>query len=115
MMSMIRYVDHTYRDFSCYIDDGGELVKHKKCDRNFPAKVHQMLSDERHYGAITWMPHGRAFKVLDKDLLISSALPEYITCKKYESFTRQLNAWGFKRLYQSGPGEGSIGVYVVSE
>jgi len=27
-------------------------------------------------------------------------------CNKYESFTRQLNAWGFKRLYQSGSDSG---------
>lgn len=42
----------------------------------------------------TSQPHGRAFKVLDKDLLISDVIPNYFICRKYESFTRQLNGWG---------------------
>ncbi|KAL7550043.1 hypothetical protein ACHAWF_013309 [Thalassiosira exigua] len=63
-----------------------------------------MLSDPENSRAVTWMPHGRAWKILDKEVLVSEILPRYkITCTKYESFSRQLNAWGFKRLYQSGP------------
>ena len=49
-------------------------------------------------------PHGRAFKILSKEKLISDVLPNYYVCKKYGSFSRQLNGWGFKRLHQSGPG-----------
>jgi len=105
MSSSLKYVDHTYRDFSRYIDEGGQLIKHKKCEANFPAKLHKMLSESTHSDVITWMPHGRAWKILDKDLLFSSVIPQYFVCKKYESFTRQLNGWGFKRLYQSGPGK----------
>lgn len=103
MANSLRYVDHTYRDFSQYTDHGGQLIKHKKCNNNFPAKVHLILSNPDHSHVITWMPHGRAWKVLDKKALIASVLPQYLVCKKYESFTRQLNGWGFKRLYQSGP------------
>lgn len=29
-------------------------------------------------------------------------MPKYFVQSKYESFTRQLNGWGFKRLHQSG-------------
>ena len=29
-------------------------------------------------------------------------VPKYFVQSKYESFTRQLNGWGFKRLHQSG-------------
>ena len=54
-MALLRYVDHTYRDFSRYIEDGGQIVKHKKYDRNFPSKVHQMLSDPKNADAIAWM------------------------------------------------------------
>ena len=46
----LRYVDHTYRDFSHYIEEGGELVKHKKSSNNFPARLHRMLSKEEHSG-----------------------------------------------------------------
>ena len=48
------------------------------------------------------MPHGRAWKIHDKDLLIDEVAPRYFVQTKYQSFTRQLNGWGFKRLHQSG-------------
>lgn len=54
--SSLRYVDHTYRDYSRYIDEGGRLIKHKKCDANFPSKVHRMLEDDAENShVITWM------------------------------------------------------------
>lgn len=62
-----------------------------------------MLSDEGHSDIITWMPHGRAWKVLDKERLLKQVLPKYYVCSKVESFTRQLSGWGFKRLHSNGP------------
>ena len=55
--SSLRYVDHTYRDFSRYVEEGGELVKHKKSGNNFPARLHKILSasDPGHSAVITWM------------------------------------------------------------
>ncbi|KAL7527617.1 hypothetical protein ACHAXR_005478 [Thalassiosira sp. AJA248-18] len=46
--------------------------------------------------------HGRAWKIHSKELLIRDVVPKYFVQSKYESFTRQLNGWGFKRLHQSG-------------
>lgn len=136
MACHVRYVDHTYRDYSTYVQDGGELVKHKKSGNNFPARLHEVVSDEANSHAIAWMvrviwfvlswcvcelslwwmlcylmvqsltaydclltfvathslqPHGRAFKIINKEKLISDVLPAYLVCKKYESFSRQLN------------------------
>lgn len=48
------------------------------------------------------MPHGRAWKIHNKELLMREVVPKYFVQSKYESFTRQLNGWGFKRLHQSG-------------
>ena len=48
-------------------------------------------------------PHGRAFKVLKKDELVHDVIPSYFDCAKYESFTRQLTAWDFRRC-KRGPG-----------
>lgn len=95
-------VDHTYHDYSRYLEEGGEIVKHKKSGANFPAKLHRMLSDSGFSHIITWMPHGRAWKILNKELLISSAVPAHFTLSRFESFTRQLSFWGFKRLYRVG-------------
>jgi hypothetical protein len=47
-------------------------------------------------------PHGQAWKIHDKGRLMREVLPGYFSQSKYESFTRQLNGWGFKRLYQPG-------------
>lgn len=149
----LKYVDHTYHDFSNYIIEGGELTKHKKSHNNFPARLHRLLSSG-HDDVITWMvcalyllscvwppyyrcayhvfahiicfphiilissirifafrqPHGRAWKIIDRERLVSEVIPNYYVCKKYESFTRQLNGWGFKRLYQNGPGMCAIRV-----
>ena len=60
-------------------------------------------------------PHGRAWKVLNKKLLVEEAIPKFFGQSKYASFTRQLSGWGFKRLHQTGPGKfnGGVGVHVV--
>ncbi|KAL3770875.1 LOW QUALITY PROTEIN: hypothetical protein ACHAW5_003963 [Stephanodiscus triporus] len=47
-------------------------------------------------------PHGRAWKIHNKELFISEVTPKFFAQSKYESFTRQLNGWGFKRLQQPG-------------
>lgn len=51
----LRYVDHTYRDFSQYVEEGGTLIKHKKSTNNFPARLHKILSDSANADVITWM------------------------------------------------------------
>ena len=96
-----RYADHTYRDFSTYIyiniKEGHRIGKHKKSDRNFPARLHVMLSDRQYSHIILWMPHGRAWKVNNKELLMEEAAPKFFGQSKYASFARQLSGWGFKR------------------
>jgi len=98
-----RYANHTYRNFSTFIEDGGKIEKHKKSGKNFPARLHAMLSDEQYSHIISWMSHGRAWKVLDKKLLVEEAIPKFFVQSMYASFTRQLSGWGFKRLHQTGP------------
>ena len=50
-----RYVDHTYQDFSLYLQQGGEIPKHKKSGSNFPARLHHMLADPSNSHIIAWM------------------------------------------------------------
>ena len=110
--SFPRLADHTYRDFSTYIKDGNRIEKHKKSDRNFPARLHAMLSSEQYSHIISWMPHGRAWKVINKELLVEEAIPKFFGQSKFSSFTRQLSGWGFKRLHQTGQGKfNSMRVY----
>lgn len=107
-----RRVDHTYHDYANYrVDllrpsDPDYTAFHRgnrKSANNFPAKLHSILSNPEYGHIIRWMPHGRAWKIFNKDLLVSEVIPKYWGQTKYESFSRQLSGWGFKRLHQSGP------------
>eukprot|EP00985_Skeletonema_marinoi_P024627 scaffold17300_cov146-Skeletonema_marinoi.AAC.2 len=104
-----RFVDHghTYRDFSTYIEEGGMIEKHTESERNFPACLHAMLSNEHYSHIISWMPHGRAWKVHNKRLLVGDPiLGKILGLPSYASFTRELSEWGFKMLHQAGPDYG---------
>eukprot|EP00804_Cyclotella_cryptica_P027675 CCRYP_010293-RB/>CCRYP_010293-RB protein AED:0.05 eAED:0.05 QI:191/1/1/1/0.66/0.75/4/300/416 len=98
-----RRTDHTYRDWARHPPDDHEIRPTSKSKNNFPAKLHRILSNPEHSYAISWQPHGRAWKIRDKKLLVEKVIPKYFVQSKYESFTRQLSGWGFKRLHQSGP------------
>ncbi len=57
-----------------------------------------VLEREDMESIITWMPHGRAFIVLQPQQLRDIVLPRFFKQTKFMSFTRQLNLWGFKRI-----------------
>jgi len=94
-----RRIDHTYRDYSNFPTEDLPVLK---APTNFPSKLHHILSDPEYQHVISWMPHGRAWKIHNKDLLVSEVVPKYFVQSKYQSFARQLNGWGFKRLQQAG-------------
>ncbi|KAL3789638.1 hypothetical protein HJC23_003187 [Cyclotella cryptica] len=98
-----RRTDHTYQDYANQIPSPHHCLVTKKSGSNFPAKLHRMISDPANSEAIAWQSHGRAWKILDKRLLVDVVIPKYFLQTKYESFTRQLSGWGFKRLYRTGP------------
>ncbi|EJK50811.1 hypothetical protein THAOC_30087 [Thalassiosira oceanica] len=49
------YSSAAYRDYGTYLQNGGELITHKKSDRNFPVKLHRIVSDPLNSLIITWM------------------------------------------------------------
>ena len=53
---IIRHAEgNAYHDFSRYLDDKGEVPRHKKAGVNFPAKLHKILSKPEFSHIITWM------------------------------------------------------------
>jgi hypothetical protein len=66
----------------------------------FPEKLMELLANPKTQHIVSWMPHGRAFKVHTQKQFIEEVLPTFAGSKniKYMSFNRQLNLWGFKRL-----------------
>ncbi|EJK48243.1 hypothetical protein THAOC_32975 [Thalassiosira oceanica] len=57
------YSSAAYRDYSTYLQNGGELITHKKSDRNFPTKLHRIVSDPLNSLVITWMLYKAAYRV----------------------------------------------------
>jgi len=67
-------------------------------DASFPVKLYRMLEDEEFSSYISWMPHGRAWKVLRQDEFEEKVIPLYFRHAKFASFMRQVNGWGFRRV-----------------
>ncbi|KAL3794218.1 hypothetical protein ACHAWO_006462 [Cyclotella atomus] len=97
-------VDHTYSDYSTY-----ELsISEKRKGRvTFPMKLHAIISNPEYQHIICWMPHGRSWKIIDKDKLASVVCYENFNHDSFGSFTRSVNGWGFKRMVGPGPDQRS--------
>lgn len=74
--------------------------------QRFPTKLYALLSQPQLSGIITWMPHGRSWKVLKPRLFETSVLPVFFESDNYHSFNRVINAWSFRRK-STGPDRGS--------
>ena len=64
----------------------------------FPYKLYATLDDKRSESSIKWLPHGRAFRIHNKEVFTTHVMPRYFKATKMRSFQRQLNLWGFKRI-----------------
>ena len=47
---------------------------------------------------ISWLPHGRAWKVHKPKAFEDEVIPKFFVSCKYTSFVRQANGWGFRRI-----------------
>ena len=63
----------------------------------FPTKWHRMLSllhEEGQDEVVSWLSHGRAFKVHQPKVFAATIMPRFFNQSKYTSFQRQLNLYG---------------------
>lgn len=109
-----REIQHNYHDHAN--DDGRiymqtPLVSKGGVTVPFPMKLHNMLehiaqneSELEHI--VSWQPHGRCFLVRSIKDFQDDVLPRFFQQKKYASFQRQLNLYGFSRLTK-GPDRGA--------
>lgn len=65
---------------------------------NFPAKMQAILSRPDLRDVVTWMPHGRSWRVLKPREFEIRVIPTYFEHSKFSSFIRQANGWGFRRI-----------------
>ena len=64
----------------------------------FPLKLHRMLSDQELRSVIAWLPHGRAWRIVDSKELERKVLPRHFKHGQIKSFMRQVTGWGFRRV-----------------
>lgn len=98
-----------YRDFSSReTDRAGRSSSPNSTIRvqKLPAKLNAMLSNPNFSHIISWMPHGRAWKVHNAHAFVEEVVPRYFEYTNYNSFIRLVNAWGFRRLLK-GPDRNS--------
>jgi hypothetical protein len=92
--------------------DGTGLVKNPKRLRGTILEdIRQMLQetaeDESEKKIVSWMPHGRAFKVHQKDAFVKVIMPRYFKTAKLTHLSDTLRIWGFCRLKAKGPDKGA--------
>lgn len=66
----------------------------------FPGKLMTMLESaeiEKYDHIVAWTANGSGFRVKDKDLFVQKVCSAYYKLKRFRSFERQLNFWGFIR------------------
>mmetsp|Transcript_19006 Transcript_19006/g.34216 ORF Transcript_19006/g.34216 Transcript_19006/m.34216 type:complete len:424 (-) Transcript_19006:201-1472(-) len=69
---------------------------------NFAEKLHLILNSNDCRHAVAWLPSGRSFCITDQDEFVKKILPKFFREAKFESFSRRLKRWGFRKAYASG-------------
>jgi hypothetical protein len=92
-------MNHSYRDFSQVLAANDYVAPNKPADMSFAQTIHFLLSHEDDFShCITWLPHGRAFKIIIPQVFEQMVCPRFFGHGRYSSFLRQLNNHGFKHL-----------------
>lgn len=110
--STLRSKADKYVDVGALPNPGQHALKKKGrgAPTFFTESLLRMLSEaeeNEHSDVVSFLPHGRAFLVADKDRFVNEVLPKYFEGQnKWGSFSRQLNIYGFSRVTQ-GPDTGA--------
>lgn len=99
---------HDYHDNSMEMPNRDEWDKQiRNCERRsgvlsgFPQKLYHILrvvQADGYDSIISWLPHGRAFRIHKQHEFENTVLPRYLAMTKRCSFLRQLNLYGFQRI-----------------
>ena len=81
-------------------------AKDRGKEHSFPTKLFQILEDPENQEYISWLPHGKAWKIHKQHEFEEKVIPLYFRHAKLASFMRQVNGWGFRRT-PSGPDQNS--------
>lgn len=91
-------MNHTYRDYARIPVSPSYVPPPTIDDMSFSQKVHAILSNPSFETYISWMPHGRGFKVHCPAEFERDVCPVYFSHGRYSSFLRSLDNYGFKHI-----------------
>lgn len=90
-------VNHSYVDYSLVPYRPADNVLPDSIDgMNFPQKLHLILDHSEARDLAVWLPHGRAFKIINPTKFEKIVCPKYFGHKRYSSFLNQVGVHGFK-------------------
>lgn len=107
-------IQHDYHDHSTEYEASSKkrIVSRGGVTTPFPIKLYTMLEhvdevEQELSDVVSWLPHGRSFKVHNPKKFAAIVLPRFFHQNKYASFQRQLNLYGFSRITRKGADRGS--------
>jgi len=119
--NIIKYVG--YRDFSQILDNQALLQASNTSTEKqtsassssstiekFPMKLHKIVERceiDGYSSIISWMPHGRSFKIHNRNEFVTKVMPKYFYITRFTSFIRQLTLYGFYKC-RKGADKGSF-------
>ena len=83
-----------YRDYSKMSSSGAnDFNKSQPPGKEppFPVKLHRILSNPEYNDIVSWLPHGRSWRVLKPKAFEEKVIPLYFRHAKYASFMRQVS------------------------
>jgi HSF-type DNA-binding len=100
------YVNHTYRDFSSVPAEPNHVEPVHFHEMTIVQKLHRVVSTPEYSHLITWMPHGRSFKLVDEDRLEKSGLlRDVFRMRSLSSFKAELLKHDFKKITKEEEGK----------
>eukprot|EP00980_Cylindrotheca_fusiformis_P025774 scaffold14589_cov106-Cylindrotheca_fusiformis.AAC.3 len=90
---------------------GGSIKNPKRLRGTILEDIRRMLEEteknETERSIVSWMPHGKAFRVHKKDEFSDVIMPRYFKTSKLTHLSDTLRIWGFCRLKEKGPDRGA--------
>lgn len=99
-------VKKVYRDFSRVPAEKPEGASSPQLSTNlkeptFPVKLHMILSSPEFQDIISWLPHGRCWRILQQRAFEERVIPLFFRHGRYSSFARQVSGKNFKMILGS--------------
>ena len=71
-------------------DSHTNVQSQRNSTNSFPSQLHEMLSNPEYSEYITWLPHGRAWRILQRTQFERMVIPRHFRHGHYSSFMRQV-------------------------